>query len=121
MLDLQKRTNGARKLVFTPRADVVETPQAVVMTLKLPGVRAEDLEIHFDRGDLKILGKCQPTEPKGNWLLREFEVGDFHRAFQVSQDIDGSAISAELHNGLLTLKLPKAEAAKARRIAVQSK
>jgi len=122
MMDVMKRTNGQRQLVFTPRADVVETAEGVIVTLEMPGVRAEDLDIHFDRGELTVQGKCSPANPvKGNWLVREYEVGDFYRAFQVSQDIDGSAIRAELKNGLLTLHLPKSEGAKPRRISVQSK
>jgi len=121
MMDLMRRTNGQQRLVFTPRADVVETAQDVTVLLEMPGVRAEDIDVHFDRGELTVQGKCTPREPKGNWLVREYELGDFHRAFQVSQDIDGSAIRAELKNGVLTLHLPKAEGAKPRRISVQSK
>ena len=56
-----------------------------------------------------------------DYLLREYGVGDFYRAFQVSEVIDPSRIQAEYSGGVLTLHLPKSEAAKPRKIAVQAK
>jgi HSP20 family protein len=108
-------------VMFTPRADVVETAHELWVYLEMPGVKPEDLEINYERGDLTVQGRCRPSQPpSGPWLVQEYEVGDFHRAFRVSQDVDGSKISAELKNGLLTLRLPKTEAARPRRITVKS-
>ena len=52
-------------------------------------------------------------------LLNEYEVGDFFRAFQIGETIDASKISAEFKNGVLTVRLPKVEAVKPRKIAVR--
>jgi HSP20 family protein len=53
-------------------------------------------------------------------LLQEYGVGDFYRTFKVSEQIDSTRISAEYHDGVLTIHLPKVEAAKPRKISVQS-
>jgi HSP20 family molecular chaperone IbpA len=54
-------------------------------------------------------------------LLHEYGVGDFYRTFRVSQQVDASRITAEYENGVLTLHLPKAEAARPRKIEVQAR
>ena len=54
------------------------------------------------------------------FLVREYGVGDFHRAFQIGEGIDAAKIEAEVNNGVLTLRLPKSEAAKARTIEVKA-
>jgi HSP20 family molecular chaperone IbpA len=51
--------------------------------------------------------------------LREYEVGDFYRAFNIHESIDGSRIEAEFKNGVLTVHLPKVEAARPRQINVR--
>jgi HSP20 family molecular chaperone IbpA len=57
----------------------------------------------------------------GGQILDEYEEGDFHRAFQVHESIDPGRIEAECENGVLTVRLPKEEAAQPRKIAVQGK
>ncbi len=54
------------------------------------------------------------------YLLREYGVGDFYRTFRVGEQVDASRIAAEFVDGVLTLHLPKVDAAKPRKIAVQS-
>jgi len=59
--------------------------------------------------------------PASGWLAREYEIGDFHRTFKVTDSISSDRIAAEYELGILTLRLPKVEAARPRRIEVRSK
>jgi HSP20 family protein len=108
-----------RQVVFTPRVDILEKPEGMVLTLDMPGVKPEDVQIDFERGELAVRGKRQPFERKGEWLVEEVEAGDYYRAFLISQDVAADKISAELKNGVLTVHLPRAESALPRRISVK--
>lgn len=103
--------------VYAPRVDVLETPEELILLADLPGVRAEDLDLRFENGELTLHGRVQPRS--GAFLAREYRVGNFYRAFVVSEQIDAEKISGALENGVLTVRLPKSEAAKPRRIAVK--
>jgi HSP20 family protein len=116
---VQQPAPTARRVVYTPRVDILELPEKLVLTLDMPGVRPEDVEINFERGELTVAGKRQPVEHKGQWLVEEVETGDFYRAFLISQDVAADKISAELKNGVLTVHLPRVEAALPRKISVK--
>src|SRR5262245_51917603 len=88
-----------RRVRFTPRVDILETPEEMLLFVDMPGVRAEDVELNFERGELTVLGKTQPCQEKGQLLLEECEQGDYYRAFLISQDVAADKISAELKNG----------------------
>ncbi|HVS37271.1 MAG TPA: Hsp20 family protein [Gemmataceae bacterium] len=106
-------------LCFTPRVDVVETEQESLLLADLPGVKPEDADVRFDNGELIIDGRCAPRCQGASCLLSEYGVGDFYRAFTISEQIDWQKISAELKNGVLTVHLPKTETAKPRKITVK--
>jgi len=107
---------------FAPNVDIVELPGELQVLTDMPGLRPEDVDIHFEKGTLSIHGKVADRQPDGtNYLLQEFEVGDFHRSFEVSEAINPEGISADYANGVLTLHLPKTEVVKARKIAVKAK
>ncbi len=108
-----------RQVTFTPPVDIVELPTELVLTLDMPGVRSQDVEINFERGELTVFGTRQPAEQKGQWLVEEIEAGDYWRAFLISQDVAGDKISAELKSGVLTIHLPRTEAAQPRKISVK--
>lgn len=114
-----EKTVPTRRATFTPQVDILELPEGLELMLDMPGVKAEDLEINFERGELTVHGKRQPGERKGQCLVEEVGVGDYYRAFLISQDLAPDKISAELKNGVVTIHLPRAEAAKPRRISVK--
>jgi HSP20 family protein len=99
-------------LCFTPRVDIMETEEESLLLADLPGVKPEDVDVHFDNGELSIDGRCAPRHQGANYLLSEYGVGDFYRAFTISEQIDWQKISAELKNGVLTVHLPNAETVK---------
>jgi HSP20 family protein len=107
--------------VFRPLADIREADNAVVLALEMPGVGADDVEIELERRVLTIRGRGRVTRPEGYRRVHaEYSEGDYERAFTLSEDIDEAAIRASMLNGVLTLELPRAEAAKPKRIAVKA-
>src|SRR5438445_7354223 len=106
-------------LCFTPRVDIMETAEESLLLADLPGVKPEDVDVRFDNGELIIDGRCAPRQQGVNYLLSEYGVGDFYRAFTISEQIDWQKIAAELKNGVLTVHLPKAETVKPRKITVK--
>jgi len=107
---------------YRPNVDILESAEELTVRADLPGTRPEDIDIRFENGMLTLHGKVGPRQPQErDFLLQEYGVGDFYRTFQVSESIDGQRITAEHRDGVLTLHLPKVEAAKPRKIAVQAK
>lgn len=106
-------------LSFTPRVDIVETREELLLFADLPGVRPDDLDIRFENGELALRAKCPARHEGVNYVLNEYGVGDFYRAFTISETIDSSRIQARVKNGVLTVHLPKTEKAKPKRIAVK--
>jgi HSP20 family protein len=123
---LQKdTTNGlatpevTRGVTITPRVDILENEEELLLYADVPGVTQDDVDIRFENGELTLHARrtLGPTVREA-WLW-ENETGDFFRAFRISEQVDGSRIWAELKNGVLTLHLPKVEAAKPRKITVK--
>jgi HSP20 family protein len=110
---------GTLDLCFTPRVDIMGTEEESLLLADLPGVKPEDVDVRFENGELIIDGRCAPRHHGANYLLSEYGVGDFYRAFTISEHIDWQKISAELNNGVLTVHLPKAESVKPRKITVK--
>jgi HSP20 family protein len=104
---------------FTPRVDIYELENELVLYADLPGVRAEDVELHYERGELTLHGKVRSRPRPDQFYQWEYEEGDFFRVFQVHESIDGTRIEAECKNGVLTVHLPKAEAARPRQVKVR--
>jgi len=107
---------------FMPAIDIFETPEEYVVMAEMPGCDPKGLDVQFESGELSIYGRIAPRElPKAAWLTREFEVGDYYRTFNVTESIETEKISADYEHGILTLRLPKVETAKPRRIEVRTK
>lgn len=112
-------TEVTRGVTYTPRVDILENEEELLLYADLPGAKEGDVDIRFENGELTLHSRRAnvpaPAEP---WLW-ESQAGDFFRAFRITERIDGGKIWAELKNGVLTLHLPKVEAAKPRKIAVK--
>jgi HSP20 family molecular chaperone IbpA len=113
-----ERTRANR--VFIPRVDIVERNEEIVLTADMPGVSEKNVDITVDKNVLTITGKVEDARPQGHALtLREYDVGDFQRVFTLPNQIDQEHIHASVRNGVLRLVLPKAQAAKAKKIEVK--
>ena len=107
--------------VWRPLADIVETKDGVTLMLELPGVAADDVDVALEKRVLTIRARSTAAAPDKLRLVHaEYQPGDFERAFTLSDDFDGERIEAELRNGVLTLRLPRAEAARSRTIKVRA-
>jgi HSP20 family protein len=106
--------------VYTPRFDIVETDNELLLCGDVPGVAPEDLEVRFENEYLTIHGKVLPRHEDREHIFGEYGVGNFEREFRISEAVDASKISAELKNGVLTFHLPKVEAIKPKRIEVKA-
>jgi HSP20 family protein len=105
---------------FTPRVDILETDKELLLFADLPGVKSEDVELHFEKGQLVLTGRVKQSTGVKPFVLREYEEGDFYRAFAIHESIDATKIEASCKNGVLTVHLPKVEAVKPRQIAVKA-
>jgi len=106
---------------FLPATDVYETEEALVLLAEMPGVAPDGLDVTVEDTVLVIRGDpATAADDEGDVLLKEFEVGPFYRAFQLPADYDTENIEASLGQGVLTLRLPKSERLKPRRIEVKA-
>jgi len=107
--------------LFTPMVDICETENGITLLVDMPGVKPADLNIDLRENILTITGEISPFEgPDEQDLLIEYEVGQYFRQFTIPELIDRNRIDAQLKEGVLWLVLPKAEAAKPRKINIKS-
>jgi len=107
--------------VFLPPADIYETDNSIVVMAEMPGVPPDGVEITLERRVLTIRGRSATNEHAGyQRVCNEYADGDYERVFTLSENIDRDRIEATLKDGILHLTLPKAEAAKARRIELKA-
>ncbi len=105
--------------VFTPSVDIFETETGLTILADLPGVTPENLDIDLHEDVLSIIGNIANEKDDGeNYLLKEYETGQFIRKFTLTEVIDQEKIKADLADGVLRLTLPKIEKAKPRKITV---
>jgi HSP20 family molecular chaperone IbpA len=95
---------------FTPRVDIFENKDELLLVADMPGVRRDDLAIHVDKGQLTVEGRRDLAQGRAT----------YRRSFLLPQGVDAGRIDAELVAGVLKLRLPKAEANKPRRIEVRA-
>lgn len=107
--------------VFIPPVDIVESPDAIILTADMPGVDDKNVSVTLEKGVLSVLGEIEPASVKDRKLAyAEYEIGDYERAFTLSDEIDQDRIEATVKNGILRLVLPKTETARTRRIPVKT-
>ena len=106
--------------VFVPPVDIYESENSLTLVADMPGVPLENVDIDLDSDQLTIRGTGSPSEEKGKVVYKEYSYGDYYRQFTLSSDIDRERINASMKDGVLKLVLPKAEAAKPRKITVKS-
>jgi HSP20 family protein len=118
--DLSAREESRlREGYLKPAVDIFETEDGLTLVADLPGVSQEQLEVDIVQGVLTLRGKAEGAMT-GDDLYREFTRASYYRQFQIPNEIEIGRVAAELKDGVLTLQLPKAEAAKPRRIEIST-
>ena len=103
---------------LTPLVDIAETKDAYVLQAEMPGVSKSGLEVLLERNELTIVGHRNRPAVNGHAVVRESRAVDFRRVFEIDPSIDTQKIDARIDQGVLTLRLPKSEDVKPRRIQV---
>ncbi len=93
--------------------------EAFVLTASVPGLKAEDLNIQVLEDVVSIEGRFPQDEE--DLLLEELPGGSFRRELRLSAPLDAEKVEAKITDGILTLRLPKAESARAKTIKIASK
>jgi HSP20 family protein len=115
-------TEGTRPgRCYQPNADIGERADGVWLTVDLPGVDQDSVDVELSDGVLTIEGRVAVDEYEDlRPLYSEYNVGNFERRFRVSSRLDPKGIQARIEHGVLHLFLPKPEAARPRSIAVSA-
>jgi HSP20 family protein len=117
------KTEAARPSVPTeerfvvPSVDITETKDEFVLEADMPGVTKKSLEVLLEGSELTIVGRKAPTGIV-QYLHRESGSAAFRRTFVLDPMIDGNRVTAQIDNGVLCVRLPKAEEVKPRKVAV---
>lgn len=109
-----------RGVTRTPRVDILETENELLVYADMPGVKHEDVDVRFEKGELTLHGRRERSIPAHGFTRQEIETEDYFRTFRISEKIDSEKIWADMKAGVLTLHLPKSEKAKPRKIAVKA-
>jgi HSP20 family protein len=104
---------------FTPVADVEEMDDAYIIEMELPGVQKEDIDVSVEGRRLIVQGERKEKERTGVLRRRTRSVGRFYFEMVLPSDVNDSDVTASLHGGVLTLRVPKADATRTRKIEVR--
>jgi HSP20 family protein len=105
---------------WTPFADVEETEDAWIIEAEVPGVDRKAVNVEMRNSEVVISGDIKEKERKGVLRRRARRTGHFEYHVTLPRESDEEHIEAKLHDGVLTVRVPKAEQAKPRRIEVEA-
>jgi len=115
--EVVRKERKEEAVFFRPATDVLETSEAVALRFDMPGVGKDQVDITVDKGTLTVTGHAE-KEHNGQCVYRETRIGDYQRQFTLTEDIDVDKVSAEMDAGVLTIRIPKAEKAKPKKIRI---
>ena len=114
------RSARGREAALLPAVDVIEDASGITLYADLPGVPRDRLDLQIDADTLVIQGEAQVDMPESLEAKHaEITVPRFRRAFTLSRELDPAGISAQLRQGVLELRIPKAQHAQPRKIEVR--
>jgi HSP20 family protein len=121
-VNVGRAPRAADENAFTPLVDIYEDEGGTtVLVAELPGARGDTVDIRVDKGTLTLTADATLEEPGEDYVRTYvgFGGGQYYRAFAISDEVDRDKIEAALIDGVLTIRLPRAAAAKTRKIQVK--
>lgn len=112
---------SARAAAGGPRMDVADIGEAYQLSVELPGVKKEAIQVNVYRNNVTIGAELSEEKEPGedtSWLLRERSFGKFSRSITLPEELDDNASEARYADGVLTLTLKKASASRVKRLTV---
>jgi HSP20 family protein len=106
--------------MWAPPVDIEESDDAWIVEAEVPGVDRDDIHVDVHGNELTISGDIKEKERKGILRRKTRRVGHFEYRVDLPGGLDPERVEASLHNGVLTLRIPKPEGSKSRRIQVRS-
>ena len=113
----REETRSSEKFI-KPAVNIIETEEGLTLTADIPGASKESLDVNVEKGILTITAPVSRDMP-GSAGYTEFELASYYRQFSIPESLDHVKAKADLANGILTLRIPKAEAAKPRKIEIK--
>jgi HSP20 family protein len=117
---MQQTSDGNGGAPFIPLVDIEETEDAWIVEAELPGSKPEDVNVEVRGSELAIYGEIKEREREGILRRRTRKTGEFDYHITLPGDADAENIEADLHDGILTVRIPKPEQERPRRIDVRS-
>ena len=117
-------TNAANKQLMNPKVDILETANAYILDMDLPGLTEKDLDLNLKDRILTISSvqkEKKDTKEEGEWLIKERCEACFSRKFTLPDDIDADNVSAEFEKGVLTITIPRKPEPKSKEITIKIK
>lgn len=113
----REETRSAEKYI-KPAVNIVESEEGLTLTADVPGASRDTLDVNVEKGILTISAPVSRSIP-GNTNYREFELAPYYRQFTIPDGLDHEKAVASLSNGIMTLRIPKAESLKPRKIEIK--
>ncbi|MEV0495194.1 Hsp20/alpha crystallin family protein [Streptomyces atratus] len=106
-------------MAWAPMADLHETDEAYELECELPGIKRDDIDVEVSGRELRITGELKERERKGVVRRATRRTGRFEYRALLSTELKAEEVQASLADGILTLTIPKSQAAKPRHIEIQ--
>lgn len=111
--------NGGSSREHSLNVNIRDEEEAFVLSALVPGLTGDDLNIQVIEDVVRIEGEFQAKDEE--YLLNELPSGSFRRVLRMPVEIDADKVEARINDGVLTLRLPKAESARPRKIQIVAK
>jgi len=106
---------------WSPLVDIEEQDDTYVLEAELPGVKREDVDIEVVGNEIQITGEIKERERKGALRRRTRRTGRFEYRVRLPDHVDSSKVEADLDQGILTVRVPKAERSQRQKVEIKSK
>lgn len=121
-LGSSSKQGEAQAQAFTPACEILEGKDHFLLSLEVPGIRKEDLNLETSEGQLKISGvRKQETVSDDGQIYSERKFGSFERVFHLPNGVEAERIEASYQDGILQVRVPKAETAKPKQVKILDK